>query len=460
MRIEGWIERHAREHPRKTAVKDKDGSHTYAELWGDIVAEGERERALPLPFVLVRATPTYGFLVRYLAAHKADKVAVPLGKDTPEAQETTLADQLRGVAFPPDTSDLLFTSGTMGHRKGVLLSHKAMETNAVNLVEAQAYSPDLTFLVTGPLHHFGSLSKLFPSFMAGATVCLLDGLSDMDAFLRTIEEAETKVATFQVPSALRMLMALGEGRLREVAHKVDFIETGAAPIAEGEMLRLRSLLPSSRLFNTYASTEAGIVSTHDFASGSPLLGCLGRPLRGQHVEITPEGHIACWGDALMTGYLLRGELSIAEGKFVTGDLGWLDEEGRVRLRGRADGVMNVGGFKVMPEEVERAARALRGVSDCVCLPRQHPVLGQAPELLVVLSVDAASGQANTPLSPDATPLSPKQIAGELRRVLPPYMVPQSIRVVEAIERNEAGKIDRARYSPLPPLPTTPHTQNT
>ena len=115
----------------------------------------------------------------------------------------------------------------------------------------------------------------------------------------------------------------------------------------------------------------------------------------------------------------------------TADKGYLDEHGRLRLTGREGDVINIGGFKIAPTEVEDAAMSFSEVSDCICISATHPVLGTALRLLVVTK--------------DNQPLCKKPLALHLSSLLERYKVPQFYTQVSEIKRTYNGKLDRKAY---------------
>lgn len=428
------IAHHAATAPDRTALRLGNERMTYAQLQQAIDQECQRLGTLQGQSVPFRATCTFDTVVRYFAIHRAGGVAVPLEKDYSESLFLKMQQQLAAKPCPQGTADLLFTTGTTGTPKGVMVSHRAMVANADNLVGAQGYSPDITFIVNGPLNHIGSLSKLYATMLAGGTAYLLDGIKDFDAFFATVRAAEGKVATFLVPASIRLLMTFAADALAEVADRIEFVETGAAPIMQPDMERLCRLLPHARLFNTYASTETGIIATHDYNSDLCQSGVLGRPMRHSHLHINAAGHVVCSGDTLMTGYwdnpALTAQLLTADG-LVTNDVGTLDVEGRLCLQGRNDDVINVGGFKVAPTEVEEQVLASGMVRDCICTPFTHPVIGTAVQLLVVVDP-----QAN---------FNKRALLLWLKERLESYKLPQRLQVVDHIERMKNGKLNRKAY---------------
>lgn len=430
--LEEHLRHYASVQPGKTALKCGNESLSYGKLYELACREAAALRG-GQRLVPIVAIPGMGFVVSYLAVHIAGCTAVPLDKaTTPQRLKQTKA-QLRGKAAPQDVADVLFTTGTTGKQKGVMVSHKAIAANAENLAEAQAFGNDLTFVVCGPLNHIGSLSKLYPTIAVGATLHIIDGLKDMDAFFRAIDAAPAKAASFLVPTSIRMLMAFAECEIAARSAKIDFIETGAAPMPLADMQQFCSLLPHSRLYNTYASTETGIVATFNYNGGECIAGCLGAPMRHSAIKITADGRVACTGDTLMSGYWEDDELthSVMPGghTVVTNDSGYIDSCGRLRLSGRNDDVINVGGYKVAPTDVEDAAMTFPSVRDCVCIAANHPVVGTVVKLLVV-----ADGKLNC-----------RELAKHLKTLLEPYQCPSMIEQVESVNRTFNGKIDRKSY---------------
>jgi acyl-coenzyme A synthetase/AMP-(fatty) acid ligase len=269
--------------------------------------------------------------------------------------------------------------------------------------------------------------------LLGATLHILDGLKDAEAFFRVFE-SQGKYATFFVPANIRFLLSFDAKRFAALADRLDFIESGGAPLAHADMLQLCQLLPHTRLYNTYASTETGIIATYDFNDGECLAGCLGRPMPHSRIAITPEGLISCQGDTLMSGYLGDPELTatvLRDDTVYMSDYGHIDEQGRLHIGGRENDVINVGGFKVAPTEVEDVAMSVPGIKDCICISADHPIMGRALKLLVVMAEDTA--------------FSKRTIARYLADRLEPYKVPMLYEQVDAVARTYNGKLNRKHY---------------
>ena len=435
--LEEYLRRNAELYPDKVAVVCRGESVTYARLWervqrraDELISQGLR----PGEAWVMRALQDTDFLVTYFAIHWAGGVAVPLESTTSDERYAEVEARVKGSDIPCGTADILFTTGTTGQSKGVMLSHMAILADAENLIEAQGFSPQLTFIISGPLNHIGSLSKVWPVVLTGGTLCITEGMKNIHAFFAAMDRPDTRYATFLVPAGIRMLLALGKDKLETCAGAIEFIETGAAPMAQADMEQLCRLLPHTRLYNTYASTETGIICTYDYNAEPCVAGCLGRPMKHSQLFITDEGTVACRGKTLMTGYLGEPVLTasiLRDGTLYTRDNGRLDPEGRLHLAGRADDVINVGGFKVAPSEVEDAAMALPEVADCVCIAVPHPLTGHALKLLVA--------------SAPGCVLDKRALARHLRARLEAYKVPLLYEETDRVHRTYNGKIDRKHY---------------
>lgn len=331
-------------------------------------------------------------------------------------------------------SDILYTTGTTGKAKGVMISARTWSANAENLIDRLGFTSEQLFIICGPLNHLGSLSKIYPTLMTGGTLYLMQSLKDLGAFFSVFELPFTKFATFLVPSSIRMLLQFAPNELAAVASKIDFIETGAAAISQSDMELLCQTLPHSRLFNTYASTETGIVCSYEFSKYGCVPGLLGKPMKHSSVRIDRDGRVICSGQTLMSGYAGAPELTaqvLINGEIHTSDIGTLDADGMLHLQGRQDDVINVGGYKVNPLEVEDAVSGFEPIADCICIPARHILLGTVPKLLYVPK--------------QGKDVKPKDIADFLKGRLENYKIPLLYEVVDAIKRTYNGKLDRKAY---------------
>ncbi len=418
MRWIDYVAKVVERYPDTLAVICHGEQLTYAQLWDAVGKESLRLRDIEHiqegQYYVQACTQDIAYVVRFLALH------------------------LIGARC-----DILYTTGSTGKPKAVLLSDEGMIANGENLIDAMGFHHGLTFVICGPLDHFGPWSKMLPVFMTGGTLHILDGLKDLDALFdalrpSTFANVGAKSATFLVPSAIRMLLQFSRERLTELADCIEFIETGAAPMATSDMQQLREVLPNTRLYNTYASTETGIVCTYPYHLAQSILqGCVGPPMKHSEVSIGPDGEICVSGPILMAGYLNEDadghfQLEPVGKSFQTSDLGYLDSEGRLFLTGRSSEFINIGGLKLSPVEVEDAAMGFAGIIDCLCIPISHPVMGQVPKLLIVLQ--------------EGVTLNKKEIARYLKdKLTETWKVPINYEVVEEIRKMPNGKKNRKSY---------------
>ena len=457
--IEEQIEHFAKLTPDKPAVITSNETLSYSSLWKRI-----REKARQLseeglrvgqPYVFL-TTGDEHFIVTYLAVHLCGAIAVPLEASTPQERQQQIREELNESTLKIDNgqcsmlngqfsifnaqfsmlnvSDILYTTGTTGKAKGVMLSAKAWTANAENLIDRLGFTPELLFIICGPMNHLGSLSKIYPTLMTGATLYIMESLKDLNAFFSVFELPFTKFATFLVPSSIRMLLQVASKNLADVASKIDFIETGAAPISQSDMESLCRILPSSRLFNTYASTETGIVCSYEYSKYGCEPGLLGKPMKHSSVRIDEGGRVVCSGATIMSGYAGAPELTadvLRNGEVFTSDIGTLDKQGMLRLQGRQDDVINVGGYKVNPAEVEDAVSGFEPIADCICIPARHILLGTVPKLLYVPK--------------QGHEVKPRDIADFLRGHIESYKIPLLYEAVDTIRHTYNGKLDRKSY---------------
>ena len=433
MKIVDYLQHYAETTPDRIFVMQSDGARlTYRAFWTEVQQRSEslRESMGDKRALVLRSSQTADYLIDYFACHVAGKVVVPLEHDIAPERLAQIQFFVDAQTLPDEASDVLFTSGTTGTPKGVVLSHKALLADADNLIARLGFHQDLTFIINGPLNHFGSHSKVLPVVRMGGSLYLMEGMKNLDDFYGAMDAIEGRVATFLVPASIRMLVQLTGQRLASYADRIEFIETGAAPITQADMQQLAALLPHSHLFNTYAGSEVGVVCTYDFNDGLALQSCVGTPYPHSQVTLR-DGVVVCSGDGLMMGYLGQ-PLVETMSEIVTSDLGRMDEAGRLFLIGRQSDLINVGGLKVSPIEVEEVAAAvIDGLKDCICIAQPHPVMGSVPKLLVVMR--------------EGTTLDKRAVAKEMRSRLESYKVPVNIVEVDHVERNGNGKINRKYY---------------
>ena len=484
--VVGYLYQHAKECPEKLAVIAGEKSATYSNL-ADLArgyAAYLRSKGLNKgDIAVVRASQTLDYVVAYLAVHTAGGVIASAEKNVPtdgiisiaktvgakmiisnegeslpcediisidSATVLEDANTAEPMEFPlpdeNDSADILFTTGTTGASKGVELSHKALVATAENLIYGCGYKKDTRIIVPGPLNHANPIRKVMATIVNGSTIQLLNGMTNINAFYAALDNPQGVIACCLPPAAIRTLFTLTGDTLGNYADRIDFIESATAPLPEPDKLRLCRLLPNTRLYNNYGSSEAASVCMYDYNANPGKSGCIGKVMIKSEVLIVDDdrnvmksskdnmGYLACAGDTVMKGYINEPELTkqvLVDGVVYTNDVGYIDEEGFVYIVGRADDVINVGGLKVAPAEVEEVALAMDGIDDCICIAVAHPITGQALKLLVVMK--------------DGAEFSPKAFTAFLQSRLESYKVPTKYEKVDSVARTYNGKLDRKAY---------------
>lgn len=295
-----------------------------------------------------------------------------------------------------------------------------------------------------PLSHSHGLRRTYGNLVNGSAAVFIEGVTLLKKVFNMMDEYNVTAMDLS-PSSLSIIFKLSKDRLGDYADQLDYIQLGSAPLPEEDKLHLSRLLPNTRLYNFYGSTEAGCSCLLDFNSMSGKPGCIGKPAVNAQFIVVDEnrntidsseenlGFLASSGPINMKGYWKEPELTaktMADGYIYTKDLGYIDEDGFIYMLGRKDDVINYGGIKISPEEIESIVIKYPLITDCACIPVKDPLTGQAPKLFIALS------------DPDA--YEPKDLKNFLAQNLDASKLPKYIEVIEEIPRTFNGKIQRKK----------------
>ena len=302
-----------------------------------------------------------------------------------------------------DCSELLYSTGTTGKSKGIHITHGNNIALAQNVSEGVGMESGNVELVPVSLSHSHGLRTLYANFYRGNAVVIASGVTFLKPLFGLMERYHV-TAVDLVPSAWRILCGHGAEQLVRFRDQIRYVQLGSAPLTEDDKKSLRELLPNSRLYNFYGSTESGRTCTYDFAAYPGKVNCIGKPVGNAEVLIVDgdhrimnessadqTGYLAFRGPMNMSGYWENPELTaevLRDGIFYTRDVGYTDAEGWVYLLGRDDDIINFGGVKINPVDIEEIVRRCSGVVDCGCIGHSDPVSGQSPWLFVQLAPDA------------------------------------------------------------------------
>ena len=476
--IPDWIARQARERPDARAAVSGDGSLTYTELAVRVsrtasalaqrgVAPGER--------VAVLAGSSLDFVVAMHATVALGAVFVPMNTRLTGAE---IAPQLRnaqpvllladadrmplateaaamGECRPPHPFPLesgaggarlvdrhepralhsiVYTSGTTGEPKGVMLTHANFAASAHASAANLGVERDDCWLSCLPLHHVGGLSIPIRSAIYGTAFELHPGF-DAAAVNAAVRSGRVTLLSVVATMLARMLDADGEpfaGRLRAVL-------VGGGPVPP-ELLD-RATARGLPVVQTYGLTEAASqVTTLAPPEARAHLGSAGRPLPGTEVRIEEgasgaPGEILVRGDTVAAGYFRNPEATAAafrDGWLHTGDAGQLDADGYLTVLDRADDLIVTGGENVYPSEVEAALLAHPAITGAAVVGAPDPEWGRR----IVAAITTSGSVDDTEL--DAW----------LRARLAGYKLPREIVRLDEIPATASGKVRRAAVREL------------
>jgi len=333
---------------------------------------------------------------------------LPLDPDLPGPELARMRAAFAGANVREDTAVVVATSGSTGRPKAVELSAAALTASATASLRRLGARPGQRWLCCLPTYHVSGLGVLVRSLLAGTD----------PVFAATVSPAVISASgcafASLVPTQLRRLLDAGAG-----PGPLEAVLLGGA--ASAEVLLAEARAAGWDLVTTYGMSETCGGCVYDHV-----------PLDGVQVRLT-DGMVAIAGPTLFSGYLGDPALTsavLAGGWFRTADLGAWRPDGTLAIRGRADDIINTGGEKVVPGEVEAVLGTNPGVADVVVVGLPDREWGEAVTAIVI-PADPAS-------PPDLT-----RLRSDVRRVLSAYAAPRRVVVVPQFPLLPSGKPDRA-----------------
>lgn len=409
----------------------------FVQAWFGAIYAGATVVPLPLKStateVSVRAkTAELGVLLA--APSVATAAGLPWRVVDPATAENS--DPIREIAKRPGGADamLLFTSGTTTSARGVRISHDALLTHTRALASLTlGLGPADVLLGTLPLtHSFGIRMVMLMGLATGARV-VFDGPFSAS---RSLETMRRERVTW-VPAVPTMFAAWAAQPLGSVPPALRWCLSAGAPLADATLEAAERRL-GAEIRQGYGMTEATF-STVDAPPAARTKGSVGAPVPGVELRVVDAdgravslggvGEICVRGPHQMTGYLGEDagrEPLDAEGYLRTGDLGSLDEAGRLTVVDRTRDLVIRGGENVYPSEVEAHLAAHPAVAEVAVIGRPDPFFGEVVVAVVVLHLGAQVTEADL-------------IAFAAER-LSPHKVPASVLVVDALPTGASGKV--------------------
>ena len=367
-------------------------------------------------------------------------------------------ERLGHTSSPEDAAYVLFTSGSTGVPKGVLMEHRPL----VNLLSWQAKTlacPDgARTLQFAPLSFDVSFQEIFSALCSGGTLVMIgeEERRDPRVLLNRLKEKEVE-RLFLPFIALQQLAEAAQDDAVDIASLREIIAAGEQLQATQPIADLFAGLPNCRLYNQYGPTESHVVTSFALASDPadwPSLPPIGRPIANsriyildgclQPVPIGVTGELYIGGDSLARGYLNQQELS--QEKFIanpfnkepggrlyrTGDLARYLADGNIQFIGRSDEQVKVRGYRIELGEIEVVLGQHPAVREAVALARRDPP-GDARVVAYVVALPGTSQD---------------ELRSFLQRKLPEFLVPSAFVYLDALPLTPSGKLDR-RLLPAP-----------
>lgn len=338
---------------------------------------------------------------------------------------------------------VIFTSGTEGRPKAVVLSHRSLLAGLHMLLHVTRRLPhqldDATprdiGLHTGPLFHIGGVQTLLRAVVIGGTLVMPKNKFDPAEALALIEQYEV-TRWSAVPTMVSRLLEHPDVNTRKLT-SLRSLTVGGAPVHAELLTRMRGGLPGiePRIATGYGLSENGGQATA--ASGAETAarpGSSGKPLSCVEIEFRqrdglPDGEILLRSPTQMSGYYASQSSPIdAEGWLHTGDIGYLDDAGHLWITGRCKDVIIRGGENISPVSVERALMEIPGIAEAVVFAMPHADLGEEVMAIVV----------------DPQQRSAQQLREQLKGKLASFAIPSRWKIeAEPLPTNHAGKVDKA-----------------
>ena len=374
----------------------------------------------------------------------ADKVGARLQTLDANGQGTFSA--LAGGAAPEfedvprmddDLAAILYTSGTTGRSKGAMLSHENLASNARTLVDHWRFTADDVLLHALPIFHtHGLFVATNVTLFAGGSMLFLPKF-DLDAVLRLLPRASSMMG---VPTFYTRLLG-SDAFTRDLVKHMRLFISGSAPLS-AETHKEFSERTGHAILERYGMTETNMNTSNPY-DGERRAGTVGHPLPGVGLRIAdpvtgrevPNGEVGVIevkGANVFQGYWRMPEKTQeefrADGYFITGDMGRIDEKGYVQIVGRSKRLIISGGFNIYPAEVETVIDEIQGVAESAVIGVPHPDFGEG----VVAVIARRSGST----------LSEGDVIAELKDKLARFKQPKKIYVVDELPRNTMGKVQK------------------
>ena len=409
--------------------------------------------AVPVNFKFPPATIDYivhdsGARLVFCDARRFDRAPKDLTRIRFDGEDSEFAGFLKPGPFVPiaaandEPAMFLYTSGSTGHPKGVVLSHRSHIWVVQQRMAARDLSPH-RFLVAAPLYHMNALAMSQLAHAAHATMILLPQFT-AHLYLKAIEDYRCTWLT-AVPPMIAMMLNAKERLAATNLSSVEFLRMGSAPVSHSLMAAIHRALPRAAVTNAYGTTEAGPVVFGPHPEGLPQPEMsVGYPhpkvqlrLIGENGNASDVGVLEMKSPAIMNGYHNRPDVAspiTKDGFYITGDVFRRDENGFYYFVGRTDDMFVSGGENIFPGEVEKMLETHPDVIQACVVPVADDIKGTKPVAFVVKR--------------EGSSLDEGELKAFALENAPAYQHPRSIWFVDTLPLASTNKVDRNRLREL------------
>ena len=351
------------------------------------------------------------------------------------ADEVPLGDEVT----EDDLAALFYTSGTTGAAKGAMHTHRSLVSSALHFMATWPFDRQTRWLVASPMFHTGGILATLATVWAGGTHVIMPRF-DPDLAIDLIEREEV-THTLLVPTMLAAAAGAQLARPRDVS-SLRYLSHGASPISSETLRRARQAFPGAELLHVYGTTETTPITTllphEERILDTPLIRSCGQPAVGVEIRVVDKsqadlppgavGEIAVRGPSVMAGYWRKPEATaeVMRGAwYLTGDLGYRDEDSYIYLVDRVKDMIVSGGENIYSTEVEDALATHRAVEEVAVFGVPDPRWGETVYAVVFGRIQVA----------------PDELVAHCRERIAGFKVPRCIELrTEPLPKSAAGKI--------------------
>jgi len=360
------------------------------------------------------------------------------------------ADEMIAEIEDDDTTILMYTAGTTGFPKGVMLSHNSFSLYVLENVTPADPSADERNILTVPLYHVAGIQAMMAAIYGGRTL-VMERQFEPGEWMGLVENEKVNRA-MMVPTMLKQLLDHPDFSKHDL-NSLRVITYGAAPMPLPVIKKALEVFPGVSFINAFGQTETASTITslspedHNITGSEEekekklrRLTSIGKPMSDVEMKVIDEdghelstgevGEIVARGPRVMSGYWKDAEKTSKtidkDGWVHTGDIGYMDEDGYFFLAGRATDMIIRAGENISPEEVEGVIHSHPRVSECAVIGIPDELWGEEPMAIVVLK----EGQQATP----------EELMEHCRANLASYKRPRSVVFVDSLPRNPLGKV--------------------